>query len=487
MRNSSRKAIKENYRQLLMPRGMLSAVAATLLLSACSTHQAMDIALSRNPKAALKSAGQNRIETYKRNPQALLADFDKLRAELNRLFGQVKQESEKKWGAEESETLPGPKRYVKYTQQYKNRIIVDYEKGTIRIEHIQEPAAAEKLRGAVVVALLTPEDPKSADIFSDKDVILDGKPFLQDMVLNQDKQTMKTREDVERYAGYLVNNRLQTRKIRVSGALVDVAYVEMDMIGAEENRIAAVTPPPKKAMKKPPKKLPKKAAPKQPIEQQPIDESPDQKAGERADPNNYATADKLAPKFLNTVNRYAKSTGVDPALILGVIYTESRFNPRAISPAEAYGMMQLVPSSGGLEAYRKARGESTQPTMDYLMDPENNIELGATYLGMLLYDFWTKNVGNFSAREYCAISGYNTGTGNVARAFTGSTKKLKEAQDMANGMRPDELFDYLRTKLPYQETKDYLLRVSAARRHYKEMFYPEMSASSASAKGASGI
>ena len=467
---------------------MLIAVAA-LSLSACTTKQLTDIALSKDPKAALKSLEQSKVEAYKRDPQALIADFDKLKVELGRLFGHVKQESEKKWGAEESETLPSPKRYVKYTQQYKNRIIVDYEKGTIRIEHIQEPQATEKLRGAIIVALLTPKDPKSADVFSDKDVALDGKPFLQDLVLNQDKQVMNTREDVERYADYLVANRLQTRKIRVGGAPVDVAYVEMDMIGAEEDRIAAAklasaekeraaTPPSKKEPKKLPKKSPKKELPRKestqkPVEPQPADEQPDLKANERVDPNVYATADKRAPKFLDMVNRHAQATGVDPALIFGIIYTESRFNPDAVSAAEAYGMMQLVPSSGGMDAFRKAKGESAQPTVEYLRDPENNIELGATYLGMLLYDYWTKNVGNFPAREYCAISGYNTGTGNVAKAFTGSTKKLKEAQEVANGMRPDELFDYLRERLPYPETKDYLLRVSAARKHYKAMFYPD--------------
>lgn len=443
--------------------GLILAVASALSLPACTTKQLTDVALSKDPKAALKNIGHNKIETYKRNPQALIADFERLKVELDRLFGDVKQESEKKWGAEESETLPGPKRYVKYTQQYKNRIIVDYEKGTIRIEHIQDSAAVEKLHGAIVVALLTPENPKSADVFSDKDVILDGKPFLQDLVLNQNKQIMKTREDVERYAGYLVANKLKTRKIRVNGTPVDVVYIEIEMIGAEQDRIAAATPP-KKIQKKPSKK----GVP------QPIDTQPDKKAHERADPNRYAAADKIAPKFLPMVNRYAKATGIDPALIFGVIYQESRFNPHAVSSAGAYGMMQLVPKSGGIEAFRKAKGESIQPTKEYLMDPENNIELGSTYLSMLLFDFWTKNVGNIPAREYCAISGYNTGPGNVARAFSGSTNKLDVAQKKANSMRPDELFDYLRNNLPYIETRDYLMRVASARRHYREMFYSDM-------------
>jgi membrane-bound lytic murein transglycosylase C len=440
----------------------LAVVGASLVLAACSTEQltqhAINLALSKDPKAMLTSMAENKVDSYKRDPRQLLADFDRLRQELAKLFGNVREESEKQWGSEEAQTLPSPKKYVKYTEQYKNRIVVDYEKSTIRIEHIQEPRAAFKVRNAVVVALLTPEDPKSADVFSDSDVILDGLPFLQSLVLDQNRKVMQTREDVERFADYLLANKLQNRRISVGGNPVDVVYVQIDMIGSEADRLAEA-----KLNRKPPK------GPVKPG--QPADMRPDARAGDRSDPNNYATADRIAPKFLDAVNRDAQKTGVDPALIFGIIYQESRFNPNAVSSAEAYGMMQLVPKSGGVEAFRKAKGESVKPTKEYLMDPENNIELGATYLGMLLFDYWTKGVNNMPSREYCAISGYNTGPGNVSRAFTGSTSKLGEAQAKANGMEPDELFDYLRANLPYAETRDYLLRVSAARRHYQQMFY----------------
>jgi len=437
-------------------------LGATMLLASCSTEQlteqALKVALAKDPKAMLSSMAENKVNTYRNDPRQLLNDFDRLHQELSKLFGNVQEESEKQWGSEESQTLPGPKKYVKYTEQYKNRIVVDYEKSTIRIEHIQEPRAANKVRNAIVVALLTPEDPKAADVFSDSDVILEGKPFLQSLVLDQNRKPMQTRDDVERFADYLMGNRLQNRRITVGSGKVDVVYVQIDMIGSDADRLAEA-----RLNRKPPPKGSKPGAP--------VDLSPDAKAGDRSDPNNYATADKIAPRFLPIVNRYAEKTGVDPALIFGIIYQESRFNPNAVSPAEAYGMMQLVPKSGGVEAFRKAKGESVRPTKEYLMDPENNIELGATYLGMLLFDFWTKGVNNMPAREYCAISGYNTGPGNVSKAFTGSTGKLGEAQARANSMAPDELFDHLRSNLPYAETRDYLLRVTAARRHYKQMFY----------------
>jgi membrane-bound lytic murein transglycosylase C len=451
-------ALKKLLQRVVTFRRNCALLALSLLLSACSTEQltqhALNLARSKDPQAMLTSMAENKVEAYKRDPRQLLADFDRLHQELSKLFGNVRDESEKQWGAEEAQTLPSPKKYVKYTEQYKNRIIVDYEKSSIRIEHIQDARAANKVRNAIVVALLTPEDPKSADVFSDSDVVLDGEPFLQNLVLDQNKRALLTRDDVERYADYLMANRLQTRRINVAGSRVDVVYVQIDMVGAESERQAEV---------KPGKKGPAKPGV--------TDLRPDARADDRSDPNNYATADKIAPKFLAIVNRYAERTGVDPALIFGIIYQESRFNPNAVSSAEAYGMMQLVPKSGGLEAFRKARGESVKPTKEYLMDPESNIELGATYLGMLLFDYWTKGVNNMPSREYCAISGYNTGPGNVSRAFTGSTGKLTEAQSKANAMQPDELFDYLRSNLPYAETRDYLLRVSSARRHYQRLFY----------------
>ena len=450
------------FRQLRSWFRTVIAVAFTVV-AACSTQQVIDIALTKDPQATLEVMGKNKLASYKSDPRVLKADFDRVNAELKRLFGTLKQESGKKWGEEESQKLPGPKRYVKYTEKYKNRIIVDYETSTIRIEHLQEPKVADRLRRAVVVALLTPQDPRYADVFSDKEVELTGKPYLQDSVLNQNNAPLRSRADVEDFAGFLVANRLQSRTITVGNAPVDVAYVEMTMIGAEQDRMASA--PPRKPV---PKRPPGPGRPPPPANQ-----TPDPKAGERADPNRYAAADQLAPKFLDMVNRHARATGVDPALIMAIIYQESRFNPQAVSQAEAYGMMQLVPSSGGFEAFQKVTGEAVQPTREYLMDPDRNIELGATYVNMLLFEQWPRNIGNFPSREYCAISAYNTGPGNLARAFTGSTGKIGEAQNKANSMRPDQVFDYLRTNLPYAETRDYLLRVSAARMHYKQLFFPE--------------
>lgn len=125
-------------------------------------------------------------------------------------------------------------------------------------------------------------------------------------------------------------------------------------------------------------------------------------------------------------------------------------------------MMQLVPASGGREAYRAARGRDEMPSREFLFDAGNNIELGTAYLGVLSgkqLDY----VANPVSREYCVISAYNTGPGNVLRAFSSDRVAAVNA---INGLEPPGVYERLRTKLPYEETRAYLVKVVGFRRQF---------------------
>lgn len=386
-----------------------------LFLPACSTQQMIQVATASDPKQALKSMAERRVTSYKYNPQLILSDLKKVKADYNRLMGNVQKESGAKWGKNESRTLPSRTRYVKYTENYKNRVVVDYDAGTILIEHLEEDKVADKLRNAAVVALLTPDDPGAVDLFSDKEIALTGQPYLQELVVDQNDAVLKTRADVERYAGYLVANRLQHRSIDADGISKNVSYVQMRMVNAH--------------------------------------------------------LDKRAVQYAATVRAHSENTKVSRSLIYAVIKTESSFNPYAVSGAPAYGMMQLVPSSGGREAYRKAKGEDVMPSKEYLFDAGNNIELGATYLGVLLNDSPLREIRNPVSREYCAIAAYNTGPSNVFRAFSqlSGRARQEDALDKINSMRPDQVFEALRSNLPYEETRGYVVKVTEAKKRYATM------------------
>ena len=393
--------------------GILTACA--VLLPACSTQQLMQVATASDPKQALRGMAERRVTSYKYNPQLILSDLKKARADYNRLMGNVQKGSGAKWGSKEARTLPGRTRYVKYTENYKNRVVVDYDAGTILIEHLEEDKVADKLRNAAVVALLTPDDPGAVDLFSDKEIVLNGKPFLQELVVDQNDAVLKSRADVERYADYLVANQLQHRSIDADGVSKNVLYVQMRMVNAH--------------------------------------------------------LDKRAVQYAATVRAHSENTKVSRSLIYAVIKTESSFNPYAVSSAPAYGMMQLVPSSGGREAYRKAKGEDVMPSKEYLFDAGNNIELGATYLGVLLNDSPLRAIRNPVSREYCAIAAYNTGPSNVFRAFSQLTGRARQedALNKINSMRPDQVYDALRSNLPYKETRSYVVKVTEAKKRYATM------------------
>ena len=110
------------------------------------------------------------------------------------------------------------------------------------------------------------------------------------------------------------------------------------------------------------------------------------------------------------------------------------------------------------------------PSKEFLFDANNNIELGSTYLGVLLFDSPLREIRNPVSREYCAIAAYNTGPGNVYRAFSNlSRDRQPDALEKINAMRPDEVYAALRTKLPYEETRTYVVSATEAKKHYTAM------------------
>jgi soluble lytic murein transglycosylase-like protein len=107
---------------------------------------------------------------------------------------------------------------------------------------------------------------------------------------------------------------------------------------------------------------------------------------------------RLASKpFQEEVAEAAKQTNLDPALIHAVIVAESNYNPNAVSPKGAQGLMQLLPDTA--RRYGLLKKEIRQP--------EKNIKAGAQYLADLLE--------MFDGDVRLALAGYNAGENSVVR------------------------------------------------------------------------
>lgn len=157
------------------------------------------------------------------------------------------------------------------------------------------------------------------------------------------------------------------------------------------------------------------------------------------------------------VTNNAEKSRLDTELVFAIIETESAFNPMAKSPIPAYGLMQIVPESAGIDATEQLFGKGRVLSPSYLYSTEKNIEIGATYLNILFYRY-LKGVEHPTSRLYCVIAAYNTGSGNVAKAFTGKMR-VRSALPAINQLSPEEVYNHLIENLPYAETQKYLEKV----------------------------
>jgi soluble lytic murein transglycosylase-like protein len=121
-------------------------------------------------------------------------------------------------------------------------------------------------------------------------------------------------------------------------------------------------------------------------------------------------------RFEPLIQEHATRRSLRPELVRAVIQIESGFNPRALSPKGAMGLMQLMPATA------RSLGVNNP------WDPAQNIRGGTDYLRQLLDEY--------EGNEELALAAYNAGSGAVAK--------------------------YGRRVPPYRETRDYVRKVGAA-------------------------
>lgn len=370
------------------------------LFSSCSVGDIQAIAqatINKNPSYAIKQMAKNKTVQYATNPKKLTND-------LNSIVSFVK-EITNVWG-EKNVRIPKKKEYVKYLQNYKSRALVDFDKGLVTVETLDEKDYKNSLKNAIVTTLLLPDDPRAANLYEAKSVKLGSTPYLLGEVKDDQNKDIRYEWRANRFANILIENQIKKRTIQRDGKNITLHYVDIEMVKDHANvRVA---------------------------------------------------------KFKPLVKKYAKKFDLSENLIYAIIRTESNFNQFAVSSANAYGLMQIVPTSAGQDAYRYTKGRSWTPSKSYLFDANNNIELGVAYLKLLNEKYLTGIINPIS-KEYCVISAYNTGSGNVLKTFS---KDRENAKNIINSKNPLDIYKTLIKELPYEETRRYLQKVIEFKKDY---------------------
>ncbi len=124
---------------------------------------------------------------------------------------------------------------------------------------------------------------------------------------------------------------------------------------------------------------------------------------------------------------------IDPALVLAFVRIETRFQPNAVSPVGAMGLMQLMPST--------ARSLGGRTTDDELLDPGYNMALGQRYIARMLNHY------NGSIAQ--AAAAYNAGPGKVTAWTAARAGKEDDSLMFIESMRAPETRSYVKRLLTY--------------------------------------
>jgi soluble lytic murein transglycosylase len=108
-------------------------------------------------------------------------------------------------------------------------------------------------------------------------------------------------------------------------------------------------------------------------------------------------------RYQAIVRGHARNYHLDPALLAGVIYAESKFHAHVRSSSGAIGLMQLLPATAKGIAIHTGGSRFRVPDLD---DPEINVRYGSWYLRHLLDKY---------GDERTALAAYNAGQDNVDR------------------------------------------------------------------------
>ena len=148
-------------------------------------------------------------------------------------------------------------------------------------------------------------------------------------------------------------------------------------------------------------------------------------------------------QYWDIIKQESQARGIDPYQVAGLIRQETVFNPRAVSSARAYGLMQLIVPTAATTARRI--GTDRAITMEALFEPRLNIQLGTAY--------FKDQLDKYGRIEYVAAA-YNAGPNRVVQWRASLPLQMDEWQE----------------EVPFRETRLYIQGVVRNTLQYRRLY-----------------
>jgi soluble lytic murein transglycosylase len=148
--------------------------------------------------------------------------------------------------------------------------------------------------------------------------------------------------------------------------------------------------------------------------------------------------------YWSLIKRYSAEHDLDPYLVAALIAQESTFTADVKSAANAYGLMQLLPSTG--RQYARMLKLTPRFSLRMLTTAETNIRMGTAYFADL--------VQQFGGTHY-ALATYNAGPNRVSRWISERP-----------GVERDQFID----DIPFPETQNYVKRILGTAEDYRRLY-----------------
>lgn len=279
---------------------------------------------------------------------------------LNTIQTDYRSEVTNLWG-DSSNAFSSNYRYVKYTNDYRSRAIIDFEQSSVRVETLEQQNNQQYLKQAIEYTLLAPQQPKYTDFYNSYTSEIKGTPFLYQQVKDNDGKAMKWHWRASRYANYLIKHK--RKQVTVNG-----------------NQITSVS---------------------------------------FALSSNHTQIRQQ--RYQAQINQAAQRYKIDSNVITAMIQVDSLFNPYALNSHGRIGLMQIS-SSIGQDVFHQQKKYPFKPQPNWLFNTNNNLDIGSSYLNLLDKQY-LKAINNPKSRYYAMLASYIAGPQNMLQTFSKNKKE----------------------------------------------------------------